>query len=59
MVVFDLQTIAREPEEWVNDLPGGGGRYVRSARGIDKVIVNGQVLVDNGDYTAARPGMLL
>jgi len=59
MVLFDPQTIGREPEEWVNDLPGGSGRFVRSARGIDKVIVNGQVLVDKGDYTAARPGMLL
>ena len=59
LVLFDLATISREPEEWVNDLPGGGGRYVRSARGIDKVIVNGQVLVDNGDYTEARPGTLL
>jgi N-acyl-D-aspartate/D-glutamate deacylase len=59
LVLFDPATIRREPEEWVNDLPGGGGRYVRSARGIDKVIVNGQVLVDNGDYTEARPGTLL
>jgi len=59
LVLFDLATIRREPEEWVNDLPGGGGRYVRSARGIDKVVVNGQVLVDNGDYTEARPGTLL
>ena len=59
LVLFDPATISREPEEWVNDLPGGGGRYVRSARGIDKVVVNGQVLVDNGDYTEARPGTLL
>jgi len=59
LVLFDLATIRREPEEWVNDLPGGGGRYVRSARGIDKVVVNGEVLVDNGDYTDARPGTLL
>jgi len=59
LVLFDLATISREPEEWVNDLPGGGGRYVRSARGIDKVVVNGQVLVDNGHYTEARSGALL
>ena len=59
LVLFDPATIAREPEEWVNDLPGGGGRYVRSARGIDKVVVNGQVLIDKGDYTEARPGTLL
>jgi N-acyl-D-aspartate/D-glutamate deacylase len=59
LVIFDPETIGREPETWVNDLPGGGGRYVRKARGIDKVVVNGQVLVDNGQYTDARRGQLL
>ena len=59
LVLFDLQKIGREPETWVNDLPGGGGRYVRAARGIEKVIVNGQILVDGGQYTQARSGQLL
>jgi N-acyl-D-amino-acid deacylase len=59
LVIFDPATIAREAEMWVEDLPGGGGRYVRGARGIDKVIVNGAVLVDSGTYTQARPGQLL
>jgi len=58
-VLFDLEKIGREPETWVEDLPGGGGRYVRAARGIDKVIVNGQILVDDGQYTNARAGQLL
>ncbi|MCK9543950.1 MAG: amidohydrolase family protein, partial [Novosphingobium sp.] len=59
LVVFDPETIAREPEVWVDDLPGGGGRYVRGARGVEKVIVNGEVLVDRGAYGEARPGRLL
>jgi len=59
LVLFDLEKIGREPETWVEDLPGGGGRYVRAARGIDKVIVNGQILVDDGQYTNARAGQLL
>jgi len=59
LVLFDPATIAREPEEWVNDLPGGGGRYVRKARGISKVIVNGEIVVAEGEYTQARPGQLL
>ena len=59
LVLFDLEKIGREPETWVNDLPGGGGRYVRAARGIEKVIVNGQILVNDGQYTQARGGQLL
>jgi N-acyl-D-aspartate/D-glutamate deacylase len=59
LVIFDPQTIARGPELWVNDLPGGGGRYVRHATGISKVIVNGTLLVDEGEYTGAQPGRLL
>jgi len=59
LVIFDPETIARKPEVWVDDLPGGGGRYVRGARGVDKVIVNGKVLVDGGNYSEERPGMLL
>jgi len=59
LVLFDQDKIGREPETWVNDLPGGGGRYVRSARGIDKVVVNGQILVDDGHYTQVRAGQLL
>jgi len=59
LVIFDPDTIAREPEVWVDDLPGGGGRFVRGARGVEKVIVNGKVLVDAGRYTEARPGQVL
>jgi N-acyl-D-aspartate/D-glutamate deacylase len=59
LVLFDPDTIARGPEQWVDDLPGGGGRYVRGATGISRVIVNGQLLVDGAAYTEATPGMLL
>jgi len=59
VVIFDPETIARGKEEWVDDVPGGSGRYVRHPSGIDKVIVNGQVLVDQGKYTAAQPGRII
>jgi N-acyl-D-aspartate/D-glutamate deacylase len=59
LVVFDAATIARGPETWVDDVPGGSGRYVRHPTGIDQVVVNGELLVDGGRYTAARPGKLL
>lgn len=59
LVIFDPDTIARQPEFWVEDLPGNSGRYVRAATGIAHVIVNGEVLVNGADYTDARPGHLL
>jgi N-acyl-D-amino-acid deacylase len=59
LTLFDLNTIERGDEEFVNDFPGGGNRYIRHARGIDKVIVNGEVVVDAGRYTAARAGRIV
>jgi N-acyl-D-amino-acid deacylase len=59
VVIFDSHTISRGDEVWVDDVPGGGGRYVRHPTGIDHVIVNGELFVDRGRYTAARPGRLI
>jgi N-acyl-D-aspartate/D-glutamate deacylase len=59
LVMFDPDTIGRGPEIWVADVPGGSGRYVRHPTGIDKVIVNGAILVDNGAYSDQRPGRLI
>jgi hypothetical protein len=40
-------------------MPEGGMRYVRSARGIDTVIVNGEIVYTRqAGYTDARPGVL-
>jgi N-acyl-D-amino-acid deacylase len=43
----------------IDEIPGGGGRYVRRPRGINKVFVNGQLFVDEGRYTDNRPGRLV
>jgi N-acyl-D-aspartate/D-glutamate deacylase len=59
VVVFDPATIARGEEQWVEDVPGGQGRYIRTPSGVRQVIVNGQLLVENGRYTDAQPGRLL
>lgn len=59
LVLFDPATIRRGKEYWANDVPGGSGRYVRSAFGIDKVFVNGALLVDNGNYTSNRTGRII
>jgi N-acyl-D-amino-acid deacylase len=59
LVVFDPNTIGRGPEKVVKDMPGGCERMIRKAEGIDKVIVNGQILVDRGVYSNARAGRLI
>ena len=59
LVIFDPDTIARGPEIWQDDLPGGGGRFIRHAVGVHTVVVNGQVLVQDGAYSDARPGRVV
>jgi N-acyl-D-amino-acid deacylase len=57
LVLFDPDAIDRGEEIGVEDLPGAGFRYIRRARGIDTVIVNGQLTYTaGGGYTAARVG---
>ena len=59
LTLFDLNTIERGAEEFVNDFPGGGNRYIRNARGLDKVVVNGEVVMDAGKYTTSRTGQIV
>ena len=40
-------------------MPAGGWRVKRDAVGIDYVIVNGTVLLDNGELTDALPGQIV
>lgn len=59
VVVFDAATIGRGEERPVRDLPGGGMRYTRSARGVDAVVVNGEVVYTGAaGYGEARPGVI-
>ena len=59
LVLFDPATIARGDEQWVDDVPGGQGRYIRRPQGVERVIVNGETLVENGAYTDRQPGRLI
>jgi len=58
IVVFDPDTIDREAELPAFDMPGDGMRYVRAARGVDTVLVNGEVAYAGGAYTDARSGIV-
>jgi N-acyl-D-amino-acid deacylase len=57
VVVFDPNTIARADEVAVHDVPGGGMRYIRGARGVQSVLVNGELAFSAASgYTDARSG---
>lgn len=59
LVLFDPDSIERGPEEQVFDLPGEKPRFVRHPRGIDMVVNNGKVVLRQGKYTDARPGVIV
>jgi N-acyl-D-aspartate/D-glutamate deacylase len=59
IAVFNPETIDRDEEVFVNDVPGGGHRYVRGSRGVDTVIVGGAVAWSARDgYRDARGEVL-
>ena len=59
VVIFDPETIGRGDEVPAYDMPEGGMRYVRSASGIDTVLVNGEVVyTSDGGYVDVCPGVL-
>jgi N-acyl-D-aspartate/D-glutamate deacylase len=59
IVVFDERTVGSGPMEMRTDLPAGASRLYAEATGIDCVLVNGVEIVRDGQFTAARPGMIL
>jgi N-acyl-D-aspartate/D-glutamate deacylase len=59
LVVFDPATVRECEPEMVNDLPGGEKRLIQKATGIKTTVVNGKVLVEDGEHTGGYPGRVL
>jgi len=60
ITIFDRDTVGcRVRPEVRHDLPRGGRRMVSPAEGIRCVIVNGQVLLDQGRHSGVLPGQAL
>jgi N-acyl-D-aspartate/D-glutamate deacylase len=59
IVIFDPATVAPGPVYTRADLPTGAPRVYGEAEGIDAVVVNGDVVVERGEFSDARPGTLL
>ena len=59
ITIFDPDTIGMKPREPMYEFPGGEMHVKQGATGIDYVIVNGEVLLENGEHTGALPGQVL
>jgi N-acyl-D-aspartate/D-glutamate deacylase len=59
LCVFDPDTIGPAMPEVANDLPAGAMRLVQKAHGIAATVVNGEVVLEDGDHTGAYPGQVL
>ena len=54
--LVDFARLALPLPEIVRDLPQGGRRMVQKSEGYVATLVSGQVVIDNGHITQARPG---
>jgi N-acyl-D-aspartate/D-glutamate deacylase len=59
VIVFDPDRVAPEMPEVVNDLPAGARRLRQKAQGFHASIVNGRVVLRDGEHTGAYPGRVL
>jgi N-acyl-D-aspartate/D-glutamate deacylase len=57
--LIDLDNVALELPEMVYDLPAGARRLMQRARGYEATLVSGEVIMEGGQPTDARPGRLL
>ena len=59
VTIFDPDTVGPVMPELVHDLPGGARRLALRGEGYHAVVVNGELLIRDGEATEARPGRLL
>jgi N-acyl-D-aspartate/D-glutamate deacylase len=57
--VFDPDTVGSETATLVADLPGNSSRLTAGSIGVRRVLVNGEVIVEDSKATGATPGNLL
>jgi N-acyl-D-aspartate/D-glutamate deacylase len=59
MNIIDFDNLRLKTPHMVDDLPGGGARFVQNSDGIIATFVAGQKIFDNGQATGALPGRLV
>lgn len=57
--VVDMDRVGLRRPEMVHDLPAGAGRMLQRSTGYVATIVTGEVVVEDGEPTDARPGRLI
>lgn len=57
--LIDFEQLQLQAPEIIFDLPAGGRRMFQGAEGYLATIVNGEVIMRNGEYTGAVPGKLI
>ncbi|MEZ5567701.1 MAG: amidohydrolase family protein [Halioglobus sp.] len=57
--LIDFDALQLEPPRITFDLPAGGRRMFQGATGYVATIVNGEIIMRNGEYTGAVPGALI
>lgn len=57
--LIDFDQLQVDAPEIIFDLPAGGRRLFQGARGYLATIVNGELIMENGEYTGATPGKLI
>ncbi len=60
ITIFDESEIDRGPEYYVQDVPGDGHRYVRDSKGVEQVIIGGDITwTAASGYTDSHRGEVL
>jgi len=59
LVLFDPLTVRDCEPEMASDLPGGEKRLIQKAIGVNMSVVNGEVLIVDGEHTGTLPGRVL
>lgn len=57
--VLDPDIVGPGPLGFAHDLPTGAFRFTQQAVGIDATVVGGEITLESGEHTDARPGRLL
>jgi N-acyl-D-aspartate/D-glutamate deacylase len=59
LVILDPEKVGPLALQTLDDIPGGGTRMTKGARGVDWVVVNGNPVVEHGKPTGEVPGRVL
>ena len=57
--IIDFERLQLRRPELVHDLPAGGRRLIQRADGYVATINRGEVVMEHGEETGARPGRLV